>query len=348
MSFPTMLRTYFERAQELTPAGVVELSLLGRGVNGTYVQVTGANTLTFAGTPAYTIAGPPDPLASPIQLGFERGDLVLLTGQVGGESNDGKLVSLDDPAAGTIYDTLTVDSPENYFFSLIKRRTFVLTNRGREWLANLMAWRVIGESPTADEAYLDDRIRFLMLGSGNQAEIRDVETVNSPIILIAPSQKLINLSGEVREFRCTSFVRYGKGLAENRISLSGPTLVSEAALCSACNPKLSGSSASAFGISGDTIVSGLTGMRPYHVGYLLEITNGDNPSINRILRYIDENTVVTSRNTPVGPDSGNPSLSWLVGAYNWDDSTPCAAYVTFEGFVKTSGFAFRCDWEFRI
>jgi hypothetical protein len=344
-----MLRTFFERAQELTPVGVVELALKGRGTNGTYVRVTGANTLTFAGTPAYVISGPADETASPLQLGFEKGDLVRLIGQVGTEANHGVLVSLDDPSTGAIYDTLTVDSPEDYYFDLIKRRTFVLTNRGREWLAYLMPWETLDDPPATDVPFHERRLRWLGLGKGTQAEIRDVYALKDSLVITATAGYLEELDVTRNLFRNLSFCRVGVDLSEAQVSFGGqdPALITEAALYEGGRPVLGGSSASAFYVNSTTnLVTGLSGILPLHEGLILEILNGDNPDSYRITRYISDTSVEIGRGDP--DDSGNPNLQWTVGLYPNETSAPCVTYMMFEGLVKSSSFGLSADWEFRI
>jgi hypothetical protein len=89
------------------------------GVNNE-LGVLGANQLgingAYSGT-AYTFAGPADPGAAPVQLGFEYGDLIRLSG---GGVNDGAELTINDPSTLTVLETLT--TPDATYYSFDVRR----------------------------------------------------------------------------------------------------------------------------------------------------------------------------------------------------------------------------------
>lgn len=108
---------------ELTPEDAFEFGLQGVGDNK--LVVTGLVNLAIDGGytgDAYTFAGPPDTVASPIQLGFKKGDKLKLEGPVGGESNDGRELTLVDPATIEVFEELVTPDVTLYTFQAIRRR----------------------------------------------------------------------------------------------------------------------------------------------------------------------------------------------------------------------------------
>jgi hypothetical protein len=121
-----MLRAFFERLLEMSPRELFECSLKSNGTLGNYLVVTATNQLAvdagYSG-PAYTFSGPADPTAVPKQLGFAKGDLIVLEGPLGTEPNHGKELVLENPATITVMGTpLINDSPTLYKFRAMKRR----------------------------------------------------------------------------------------------------------------------------------------------------------------------------------------------------------------------------------
>ena len=92
-------------------------------VNNT-VTVSGPGTLARSGSYSgadYTLAGPPDTGASPVQLGFEPWDKIRLIGPSGGEPNDGMEYTLLDPAAWTVRETMVTPDATVYEFVVFRR-----------------------------------------------------------------------------------------------------------------------------------------------------------------------------------------------------------------------------------
>ena len=123
---PVMFRAFFERLLEMSPRELFECSLKGNGVLGNYLVVVSSSQLAvdvgYIG-PSYTFAGPASSVAVPKQLGFEKGDLIILEGTLGTEANHGKELVLIDPATITVLGTpLVNDSPVTYKFRAMKRR----------------------------------------------------------------------------------------------------------------------------------------------------------------------------------------------------------------------------------
>jgi len=119
-------RAFFERVTELTPRELFECSVHLTTGGASALRATATNTLTINGA-AYTFAGPADTGTAPVQLGFEKGDLIVLVGSLGTEPNHGKEVVILNPAPTastvTVLGTpLVADTPTLYNFRAMKRR----------------------------------------------------------------------------------------------------------------------------------------------------------------------------------------------------------------------------------
>lgn len=87
----------------------------------------------------------------------------------------------------------------------LRRGHNVLTDYGANWLAELASWGVIGENPDLDSPVREDRVRWLMLGSGYQLEVAGVTRLVNPFTIL-PAQYLYALPAPARQ--PTSAVRY--------------------------------------------------------------------------------------------------------------------------------------------
>lgn len=109
---------------DLRPMEVYEVGFRGDSSVDNTVTVTGANTLARSGSYSgtdYTLAGPPDTGATPVQLGFEPWDKIRLIGPSGGEPNDGEVYTLLDPAAWTVRETMVTPDATVYEFVVFRR-----------------------------------------------------------------------------------------------------------------------------------------------------------------------------------------------------------------------------------
>lgn len=353
-SFPTLTRAFFERADELTPVHIIGTALLGLGVNGNFLRAATATTLTISPSysgPAYTFAGPPDPAVSPVQLGFEKGDLIQLIAVAGTPANAGFLFSISDPSTlAVIGPALTVDSVD-YHFRVWKQRTGVWTDYGRQVLAYLMAWKTLG---TTDAAFTEMRLRWAAFGKGQQNESRFVIAMQDPLTIAttpSPGQYAKALEDTQTKFPNVTKLAQGVRLDPSELSHAGqdPTLVSEFGLSMDARPEISGSVASINRSAGLTLVTGLEGkMLPIYAGMIMTVVNGDNSGDYRINTVLDDSSVYIARTTPTGLDSGSPNIQWTVGNLLNDSGIPLVAYMNHEGIVKTSSFSFELGWELRV
>lgn len=108
---------------DLSPNDRLEVgSLSDLGVNNR-VQVLDSVTLqrdpTYSG-PDYVLGGPPDDAASPKQLGYKKGEQLLLIGPSGGETHDGRLLTLFDPNGWVVYETLDPLDTTWYQFRMVR------------------------------------------------------------------------------------------------------------------------------------------------------------------------------------------------------------------------------------
>lgn len=215
--------------QNSSPLETFVIGLVGRGSNNTITYLN-ANQFQFtAGAPSYSFGGPPN--VSPLQLGFEKGDQILLTGTSGGPGPDeGKWFTFTDPSTLTVLETVS-STLEDYTFMAVRRvNNGVLTQTGREWLPRLCAWSSIGDP---DVEFTKDRVRWLGLGSGGFPMVPGVLTLDSPIewttgfYLATPAVvpgPTYSTHPTVQSLRISML--YGPSW----VSISGPTLVSEAGL----------------------------------------------------------------------------------------------------------------------
>jgi len=220
--------------QNSSPLETFVVGLEGAGANNTITYLN-ANQFQFtAGAPSYSFGGPPN--ASPLRLGFERGDQVLLTGTTGSPGPDeGKWFTFTDPSTLTVKEVVTPTSEDYTFLAVRKVNNGVLTQTGREWLTQLCPWSFIG---APDVAFTEDRIRWVGLGSGGFPMIPGVMTLDSPIEY-ATGLYLTELSASPgTTFPTVQSVEFTRQYLTTEVSLTGPALVSEAGLFVDQNPSL--------------------------------------------------------------------------------------------------------------
>jgi hypothetical protein len=120
----SLVRSFSERLSELHPKEVCGVGFHGDPVVDNTVSLVDSGTLVrnvgYSGTD-YTLAGPPDTGATPVQLGFKPGDKILLIGPSGGEPNDLKEYTLLDPSAWTVLETMSFPDATEYEFVAIRR-----------------------------------------------------------------------------------------------------------------------------------------------------------------------------------------------------------------------------------
>jgi len=124
----TIQRPYFERIDELALFDDFQVSLVSNGLHTNYLRVTTATSLSrdpgFSGGTAYAFDSPAS--VSPCRLGVRKGDKLLLVGHVGGEENDGRLVTIQSVAGSTIqvYESLATSYPaQQYEFKIMRKRS---------------------------------------------------------------------------------------------------------------------------------------------------------------------------------------------------------------------------------
>ncbi len=170
-----------ESWDELGPEILVDLDFEADSAQTNRVQTASANSFTVtAGTyPAYDWEGPANDAASPIKMGIRPGDQLVLTSVVSGAGGDvGRVLTIDDPSAKSVIETITHDSSV-YTFTLRRRGHGVLTDWGRHVLSKLVAWQVI--DGTLDVVETNSRPRWVGVGDGTQSEDVLVRELNSPL-----------------------------------------------------------------------------------------------------------------------------------------------------------------------
>lgn len=89
----------------------------------------------------------------------------------------------------------------------------VFTTTGRDWLAHLAAWQVVG---TPDVAYTQRRVRWAAVGTGTQNELVSVTALNAPTIV---TTGIYLAAIQDAEFIDTAAVRFIKEFSEFEISV---------------------------------------------------------------------------------------------------------------------------------
>ncbi len=78
---------------------------------------------TPQGSPAnpYTLAGPANPSSNPVQLGFKKGDKILLTDPAATGANHLREFTLVNPATIGVFETVTTPDATSYEFQVFRR-----------------------------------------------------------------------------------------------------------------------------------------------------------------------------------------------------------------------------------
>lgn len=78
---------------------------------------------TPQGTPAnpYTLAGPANTSSNPVQLGFNKGDKILLTDPLATGPNHLREFTLVNPATIGVFETVTTPDATSYEFQVFRR-----------------------------------------------------------------------------------------------------------------------------------------------------------------------------------------------------------------------------------
>jgi hypothetical protein len=217
--------------QNSSPLEAVVIGLAGDPTASNTVRYLNANQFQFsAGAPTYSFAGPVS--SSPLQLGFQKGDQLLLTGPAG--ANQGKYFTFTDPSTLTVKETITSDAVDYEFLAIRRVLNGVLTQTGQAWLRDLCTWSSIG-SP--DVAITTARLRWIGVGSGGFPMIPGVLTMDQGVEVTTG-----NYMTELEDpptFPTVQSVRVRREFTTSEISISTPVLVSEAGLFVDQNPTLS-------------------------------------------------------------------------------------------------------------
>jgi hypothetical protein len=223
-SFPAHKLGY----QNSSPLEAFVIGLEGLGVNNT-IKYLNANQFQFgAGAPSYSFGGPPN--ASPLRLGFEKGDQLLVNGP---PPNGGKWFTFVDPSTLTVMETIGSSASDYYFQAVRKVNNGVLTQTGREWLTRLCTWSSIGDP---DVPLTEDRIRWIGLGSGGFPMAPGVLTLEAAIEY-ATGLYLAQVSG-APSFPTVQSTRYNHVYSASEVSISSPALISEVGLFVDQSPSL--------------------------------------------------------------------------------------------------------------
>lgn len=111
-------------ASDLAPLEAVTVGEVSDPTLNNKLAIAGASSLTislsYTGTP-YTLEGPASVSASPVQLGFKRGDKLKLKGAAGTEPNHGRELTLSDPATIAVFETLSLPDANEYEYTVFRR-----------------------------------------------------------------------------------------------------------------------------------------------------------------------------------------------------------------------------------
>jgi hypothetical protein len=217
--------------QDSSPLEAVVVGLAGDPTASNTVRYLNSNQFQFSvGAPSYSFAGPAS--TSPLQLGFQKGDQLLLTGPAG--ANQGKYFTFTDPSTLSVLETITNDSVDYEFLAIRRVLNGVLTNTGRAWLRDLATWQAVG---TTDSSITEKRVRWIGVGSGGFPMIPPVLTLQQAIEVTA-GYYLTELESPPT-FPTVQSLRLRREFSTSEVSISSPVLVSEVGLFVDQNPTLS-------------------------------------------------------------------------------------------------------------
>lgn len=214
--------------QNSSPLEAFQTRLASVGASNKLTYLNANQFQPSVGAPSYSFGGPPN--ASPLQLGFRKGDQLQVYGS--GPDNN-KVFTFTDPSTNTVLETIT-PTVENYTF-LVWRWVLdgVLTQTGREWMARLCAWSSIGDP---DVPVTEDRLRWIGVGSGGFPMTPGVMTLDVPIEYETGFylRELFAPAGSHRRLETV----YDRTYTGSQLSISGPVLVSEVGLFADQSPSL--------------------------------------------------------------------------------------------------------------
>jgi len=221
----------FDAADGLAPSGSMTVGMIGNPSVTNKLAITSSSTLAISGSysgAAYTLSGPADTGATPVQLGFKQGDRLKLRGAVGTEPNHGKELTLDDPSVISVFETLVSPDVNEYEFTVFRRRGHnVLTAVGRDALSRLFVWGTFG-SP--DVPLTERRARWIGVGGGSQPETLGVVQLVVPLQITAGVYLKV-LSHTLNAFPIITFVTVRTIFTPTEITYSAAAVVvSEAGL----------------------------------------------------------------------------------------------------------------------
>lgn len=216
--------------QNSSPLEAAVFGLAGDPTANNTVRYLNANQFQFsAGAPTYTFAGPPS--SSPLQLGFKKGDQLLLTGPAG--ANQGRYFTFTDPSTLTVLETITSDVVDYEFLAIRRVLNGVLTVTGQTWLRDLCAWSSVGDP---DVSVTEDRLRWIGVGSGGFPMAPNVLTLDQGVE-VTTGNYLTELE-DPPTFPTAQSIRLRREFTTSEVSISTPVLVSEAGLFVDQNPTL--------------------------------------------------------------------------------------------------------------
>jgi hypothetical protein len=110
----------------------------------------------------------------------------------------------------------------------------VLTNFGREWLAELLSWKTVNDP---DVANTNRRVRWIEVGDDSHAMVTEaVETLKSGVtITISPDNYLAQIDAPPT-FVSPVWVKFSRTLSTTEVSHSGDVTIKEAGLCADLSP----------------------------------------------------------------------------------------------------------------
>ena len=194
------------------------------------LAATSSNTLANSGLysgPAFTLGGPAS-VGPPLQLGFKVGDKLLLKGYYGSEPNHGRVLTLSDPVAISVFETLVYPDTSDYQFTVYRRSQgrCLLTLQGFEALTRLVSLEGFG-SPDVPISAL--RPRWVAIGGGSQEEAQGVSCLVAPLP-VTTGVYLKTLDSSLTTFPTVTSVAMKTVYAIDEVTYAAPVAVSEVGL----------------------------------------------------------------------------------------------------------------------
>lgn len=315
------------------PASSVKIKLASEAGADNYIGSTSTNTLTLKGTQTYTFSGAP--VASPTGVvGVKPGDTITLEG-AGVMDGDSFTIASASGGVLTVQGALVVDGIEYLFTITRKLQPLVrgFTTFGRMFLAAIATWKTIGAS---DEYHLDERVKFIGLGSGRHAEPLLADSMASP--------EFVSGVNYLQELDLPS--EYF-GAASMRMRFTSPELkdhlLSEVGLMTGKDPvELSGASASITAIDTSyAVVTGLSDALEYHSSKYLNLPDSaEYPGKHKIVEVLSDTSVVISGDWP----SGEVGRAWSIETPVEESDCGPVLYREFDPIAVLSPFRLSIEW----